>query len=376
MPALIALLGTFETKSEELTALSDLLKAKGLEVLKIDLSLAAGGSTLPGDEKVRRMIEIAKEATEKIVAANPTAAVAIGGGTGSEMAMRAMQPLPVAMPKFMITTLPFDPRNAVADNAITLIPTLCDIQGMNAVLRSAFARTAAMVAGAANEIVEPEAGALSVAVTLLGVTQKAGDELLRQLRANGYETSAFHAAGYGGAALTRFAEEGLFCGMIDMTVHEIVRMHVAGSHVPMPGRFTSTAHLPRVVLPGAMNFFDAGPYDGMPPEFRDRANYRHSSYFTHVKLRRDEIVRAAQALAADLNQSTAPCEVLVPMGGFSSEDRIGGAIEDLELRECAAEIFETEARAYAATRLPFHINDPETATEAVSRLMPHLTAET
>ncbi|MFV0359217.1 Tm-1-like ATP-binding domain-containing protein [Tropicimonas sp.] len=368
----VALLGTYETKPEELAALSAAFQEHGLAVVRVDLSLGAGGQVLPGDEKLRRMGEAVDRTVGEISAANPSAVVAVGGGTGSEMALRAMRQLPLDLPRFMITTLPFDPRGAVADSAITLVPTLCDVQGMNAILRRVFQRTAAMVAGVVGSDTPAPAPRRSVAVTMLGVTQGAGEEILRLLRTQGHETSAFHASGFGGAALTRFAQAGMFSGLIDMTVNEAVRLHVAGAHVPMPARFTCASALPRVLLPGAMNFLDGGALDQLRPEWRERPHYRQSSYFTHVKLTEPEMVRVATALAADLNTSTAPCEVLLPMGGFSSEDRPGGAIEDAALRECAAAVFEAEARSYSVTRIPSHISAPETAAEAVSRLLSHI----
>jgi uncharacterized protein (UPF0261 family) len=76
----------------------------------------------------------------------------------------------------------------------------------------------------------------------------------------------------------------------------------------------------------------------------------------------------AEALANRLNQGTKPSEVLIPMGGFSHEDRPGGAIEDPQLREIAADILERDARAYRVRRLDHHINAPEVAREAVAAL--------
>lgn len=374
--AVVALLGTIETKAEELTALAEAFANEGLTSHTIDLSLGACGAILPGEAKLARMAAQVDAAAAAIAAAAPSAVVALGGGTGSEMALRIMRDLPLALPRFMITTLPFDPRAALADSPVTLIPTLCDIQGMNASLRQIFARTAAMVAGALRAGAAPGITRPSVAVSLLGVTQQAGEAVLARLRTAGQETTAFHANGFGGAAFVRFATAGMLSGAVDMTVNEIVRMHVAGAHVPMPERFRCAARLPRVVLPGALNFLDGGIAAQMPDAWTARPHYRQSSYFTHVKLTPEEIARAAGALADDLNASTAPCEVLLPMSGFSSEDRSGGAIEDAALREVAAEVFEAKARAFGVTRLPFHINAPETARAAVSRLLPHLPAET
>jgi uncharacterized protein (UPF0261 family) len=80
------------------------------------------------------------------------------------------------------------------------------------------------------------------------------------------------------------------------------------------------------------------------------------------------------ALAAALNAATAPTLVLLPMGGFSHEDRPGGAIEAPRLRETTASVLEAEARSFSTERLSQHINAPETATAAVRALfdrMPH-----
>ena len=371
----VALLGTFETKAEELAALAQALAAEGLTPHIIDLSLGACGAILPGEAKLARMAAQVEAAAAAIAAAAPSSVVALGGGTGSEMALRIMRELPLALPRFMITTLPFDPRAALADSPVTLIPTLCDIQGMNAALRQIFACTAAMVAGALRAGAVPEDARPSVAVSLLGVTQQGGEAMLARLRAAGRETAAFHANGFGGAALVRFARAGMLSGAAEMTVNEIVRLHVAGAHVPMPERFRAMGHLPRAVLPGALNFLDGGIEAQMPEAWKTRPHYRQSSYFTHVKLTPEEIARAAAALAEDLNASTAPCEIFLPMGGFSSEDRPGGAIEDAGLREIAAGVFEAKARAFGVTRLPFHINTPEAAEAAVSWLLPHLPAK-
>ncbi len=372
MGAGIVLLGTFETKAEELLDLERALAAEGLNVTMMDLSLESGGTAMAPDAKLARMKERADDAAQAMSGDLPAAVVGIGGGTGSEMVLRAMRPLPLDLPKFLITTLPFDPRGNLADCPVNLIPSPCDIQGMNSALRQIFVRSAAMVAGVTDERARRIERRRGIAVSLLGVTQLAGEKTIQLLQAAGHETLAFHASGYGGAALVRLAHDGMFTGMVDLTVNEVVRMHVAGSHAPMPERFSCGRDLPRIIIPGALNFLDAGPFETLPRSWRSRDHYRHSSHFTHVKLDESEIMRAARALVSDLNGSKAYCEVLLPMGGFSSEDRPGGAIEDPGLRECAAEVFEEAARSFEVTRLPDHINSPEVAKKAVARLLAKL----
>ena len=77
----------------------------------------------------------------------------------------------------------------------------------------------------------------------------------------------------------------------------------------------------------------------------------------------------AEALAAELNHAKGPCQMLIPMGGFSHEDRPGGAIEAAELREIAADVLARMAQAFTVERLPHHINADETAQAAVAALL-------
>lgn len=368
--ARVLLIGTFETKQAELGYLADALACNGLEVEKVDVSLGSGGVVWSGSEKLARMAEKAEAAAAQIAARCDECYVAlgVGGGTGGEIVLAALKVLPAAYPKLLITTLAFDPRAALADTAITLIPTLCDIEGLNPTLRQVFENTAAAVAGLRNAQVAPRSDALSVVVTTLGATNRAGSEITRLLAEAGREATVFHANGYGGAAFARFVEEGHATAVIDLNVHELGRIRLAGAHVPMPTRFSCANALPRVVLPGALNFIGLGAVDTVSEAHLARPHYSHSSLFTHVKLTEHEIADQAIALAEHLNQATAPCHVLIPMGGFSHEDRPGGAIEDPRLRGIAAEVLEAQATAFGVTRIPHHINTPETAMAAVRAL--------
>jgi len=374
--ARVLLIGTVETKRAELAALTGALQGHGLSVDPVDISLGAGGTVLSGEAKLARMTARAQEAglAAATRADGCLAALAIGGGTGGEVALGMLRALPPDLPKLLVTTLAFDPRAPLADCGVTLIPTLCDIEGVNPTLTRVFETVAAMVAGlAAMRPVPPETGP-SVAVSTLGATGPAGASVARALSDRGAVATVFHANGYGGAAFTRFIREGRAVGVIDLNVHELGRMRLAGVSVAMPDRFTVAGTLPRIVLPGALNFLGLGEAATLSPDHRARPHYRHTGLFTHVQLTEAEMEAQAAALADALNTSTAPAHVLIPMGGFSHEDRPGGAIEAPRLRAIAADMLEAEARAYSVERKPHHINAPETATAAVAALfdrMPH-----
>ncbi len=375
MPAKVVLLATLETKRDEVAFLQDALRDHGVQTDLVDVSLGSGGKVWDGSQKMRAMEEvgarIGADLSETMDGAIG-AVVGLGGGTGGEIILRVMRALPFAFPKLLITTLPFDPRPALADNSIILVPTLADIAGLNATLRQVFTTSAAMIAGLCQTPSHNIAETPSIGLTALGATGGAADALIAGLKTIGQETTVFHANGYGGAAYARFAAAGAFKAVIDMTCHELNRWLFAGAHVPMPARFTAAAHLPQIVLPGALNFLGLGELSTVPQSYRDRPHYQHSGFFTHVKLTSEEMTQAAETLAAHLNVATGPIHVIVPMGGFSHRDCPGGEIEDTALRQTCLDVLTARAGHYTVETIPSHINAPETAARVIETLKPHL----
>ncbi len=367
-------LATLETKGEETGYLTDKLDAAGISFEVIDTSLAAKGQILAGDAKSRAMNATAERAISEIVdkiTAGAEVVVGIGGGTGAEIALQIMRSLPISFPKVLCTTLPFDPRFAVADNAIVLVPTLADISGLNGVLRDALENTALIAAGLCQKRHKGELTDIkpSVGLTALGATEGAVRPLIKAFADQGRETTVFHSNGFGGAAFSRFAASDAFDAIIDLTPHELTRLHVAGAHVAMPDRFTAGGNVPRIVLPGALNFVGLGQLNSVPDHLLARPHYRHSPLFTHVKLTGDEMEHVSSKLAAALNGIKGPCAVILPMGGFSHHDRPGGAIEDPDLRAICAETLETQLNsAIPVTRLDAHLFAPEVTANITATL--------
>lgn len=371
----VLLLATLETKREEVAFLEAALVGQGVSPEVVDLSLGSHGKVWDGARKIRAIEETGARLGAELSArldGGIGAVVGLGGGTGGEIILRVMHALPFDFPKVLITTLPFDPRPALADNSIILVPTLVDIAGLNPTLRQVFAASAGMIAGLAQAPAPQIAAQKTVGLSALGATGGAAEALVAGFREIGEESTVFHANGYGGAAFARFAEAGAFKAIVDMTVHELNRWLFAGAYVDMPTRFTAAGDLPRVVLPGGLNFLGLGALDTVPSELRARPHYQHTGQFTHVILTPEEMAIAARALAGHLNTATGPVQVIVPMGGFSHQDVPGGEIEDAGLREICLDVLRSEAKAYSVDAITHHINAPETAAQVIEALKPHI----
>ena len=363
----VLLMATYDTKQEEADYLISGLTALGVDVDRCDISLGARGAQWGPEEKLAGMTAAVERAKIEITTGPQTGrrmVVAIGGGTGGQIALQVLQSLPVHMPKVLVTTLPFDPRYIIADSSIVLVPTVADLSGLNATTRAALDRAAAITGGLYHATLPTGASSVtpSVGLTALGVTGPGTDAVRKALVAQGHEVTVFHANGFGGAAFARWAQIGAFKSVIDYTPHELTRLYVAGVRTEMPGRFTAMGHLPRVILPGGVNFIGMGQLDLVPGLFKVRPHYSHSPLFTHVQCTAEEMETCANVLGRALCEATGPVRALIPMGGFSSEDRPGGAIESAELRHAFADTLETHL---PVERLSGHINDASIAHAAV-----------
>ncbi len=370
----VLLLATYDTKGEEAAYLMGALQAGGVPAERCDISLHSDGAVWDPKAKLAGMEAAASRAIEQIAYAPQQGrrmVCAIGGGTGGQIALQVLRSLPIEMPKVMVSTLPFDPRYALADNAIVLVPTMADLTGLNATTRQALDRAAAIVGGLYHATLPEGRVAVrpSIGVTALGITAPGIDALHKRLQRAGHEVTVFHANGFGGAAFARWCAAGAFRAVIDYTPHELTRLNIAGAHVQMPERFTVYGGLPRVILPGGANVIAMGEARLMPDVYLARPHYSHSPLFTHVQCTEEEMARMAGILADELLKGSGPAEVLLPMAGFSTEDREGCAIPGPAQREAFAEVMEDRLRgAMPVRRLPWHVNDRETAAAAADAL--------
>lgn len=370
----VLVLASVETKAEETGFFVRQLAGYGVETAVVDLSLDTNGRVLDGSDKLARMEQVVQRATAQtndLYRDRLDVVVGLGGGTGGEIALQVMRSLPATFPKVLVSTIPFDPRKVAADDAVIFVPTLADLSGLNDVLCDILENAAAMTAGlcVVSRRSGNRMGGRSVAITALGATDQAVGALVTALRDRDQTSTVFHSNGFGGAALCRFAAEGRFRAIVDLTPHELTRTHLAGAFVPMPDRFTCGAGLPKIVLPGALNFLGLGPLDQLTPDQSARPHYAHSSHFTHVGLTSDEMTQMGARLAQHLNDHDGPAGMIVPMGGFSHQDKPDGALHDPGLRQTFLGAVEDNLRPnIALTVLPDHLFSPSVTSAILDML--------
>ncbi|MDE0112539.1 MAG: Tm-1-like ATP-binding domain-containing protein [Albidovulum sp.] len=367
-------LATLDTKRIEADCLLNRLRRNGLACDVVDTSLESGGVVLSGKEKVEAMRKAALKAGLEVQRASGEGAlvfVGIGGGTGAQVAAQALSSLPLETPKLLVTTLASDLRKFAAIHGIVLVPTVADLIGTGPAIRNSLSDAASMAAalarGGERERLRDHP---TIGITALGVVAPLIDAIVARFARAGHEVTTFHANGFGGAAFARWGRDGLFSGIADCAIHELTRLLGGSGGELMEDRLAVRRPIPRVLLPGGINFFSRGGIETLDSSELNRPHYRHSPDFTHVALETAEMGQAGRLVADSLNESECSNAFILPMRGFSSEDREGGAIENPSGRVAFARELRAILRGNAEIiELPYHINDTRTAEFAATVLL-------
>ncbi|MEU8280140.1 Tm-1-like ATP-binding domain-containing protein [Microbispora bryophytorum] len=407
--ATVVLLGTLDTKTEEYRWVRDQLRDAGCDVLLINVGTFAHGAELAdiGADEVARAagaeLDRLRDAGDRGAAMDAMATgaavivrrlldegrldglLAIGGSGGSSVAARALQALPVGVPKLLVSTMASgDVRPYVGDVDVTLMYSVVDISGINRLSRAVLGNAAAAVAGMAQRYarVRGESGddigdeRKLVAATMFGLTTPAVDEARDHLTGLGYEVLVFHATGSGGRAMEALAASGMLDGVLDLTTTELADDLVGGVLTAGPDRLEAAGRtgIPQVVSVGALDMVNFGPRDTVPERFADRKFLVHNPTVTLMRTTRDEMAALGARIGDKLSRATGPVEVYLPAKGVSGIDVEGGPFAD---PDADAACFTALRDALKDTGVPVHdvdaaINDPgfgRTAAQALHRLI-------
>jgi uncharacterized protein (UPF0261 family) len=397
----VALIGTLDTKADEVAYTRARLGELGVDAIVIDSGIL-GEPQAPADIAREQVAAAAGRDLEEIRAAGSrgaavalmrdgvrevvvrlyaerhiSGALSLGGAEGALLSAPAMQALPLGVPKLIVSPCASGRRHfgdLVGESDVCVMHSVVDILGLNAIARSVFDNAAAAMAGMVRDAGTP-VGALGercVGITMLGQTTPAVMRVRERLARAGYEPVIFHANGVGGPAMEALCEAGALAGVIDYTLSELANTLLDGIHATGPDRLRVAGRcgLPQVVVPGCVDFFNQGPRDTVPARFAGRKRYFHNPVATLVRLERDEERVLGELVAERLNEATGPVRVVAPLRGFSLADAEGGALWDPEADQAFLAALEARLRpdiAYEA--VDAHVDDPEFADLVADRYL-------
>jgi uncharacterized protein (UPF0261 family) len=396
----ILIIGTFDTKAEELSFIKDQISARGLRARTLDAGVlqpspesvdisnekvaAAGGRPLhelvsrrDRGQAVAVMAQGAARITRELFDKEEISGViSLGGGSGTVIGTSAMRTLPVGVPKVMVSSMASgNMRPYVGTSDITMMYSVVDISGLNRISRRILSNAALAVCGMAEGGKEPVSAELPlIAATMFGVTTPCVTEAKRVLEERGYEVLVFHANGPGGMAMEQLIGEGQIQAVLDITTTELPDELCGGKGSAGPHRLEKAGEkgIPQLVVPGAMDMVNYFP-DAIPPRFRNRLFHVHNPATTLMRTNEEENRHLAEIMARKLSRAKGPVVVYIPLRGFSAMDALGQPFFFPEANRAFIEALKRNL----PSRIPviekdMHINDPTFARELAGALLEFL----
>jgi uncharacterized protein (UPF0261 family) len=400
----VAVVGSYDTKREELEFLAAGIRAAGAEVLTVDTSLRGGGAEATADVSAERLACLAgttREAIaeaprgeaverlgaglaklgEELVAGGVTGAfVGIGGGTAAALFGHLTRALPLGVPKLLVSTVAAGtPSRFVGLTDTFVLYPVADIEGLNALTRSALAQAGLAAAGLAGH--RPAAAGhdgRSVAATMFGVTTPCVSACRKLIERDGSEVIVFHATGSGGRSYEELLGAGRFGAALDLTLTEIADEVVGGILPAGSDRLTAAARLgtPQVVVPGAVDVVNFAAPASVPERFAGRTLLAHNPHVTLMRSDVEESRRIGETIAGRLAHRSARATVVLPRGGVSALDVEGGPFWSPDADEALFEaILESAPPWVKVVESEHHINDPAFAEIVVQALEDRIRTE-
>ena len=392
---IILIVGTYDTKNDELEYMAERVMSQGGGVLSMDISVLgepqravdiskhqvaqAAGSSIQaaidsGDENAAMQIMAtgASALASSMHAEGKFDGVVILGGTmGTDAALDICQALPLGVPKYVVSTVSFSPLippdRLSAD--IQMILWAGGLYGLNSVCKAALSQAAGAVLGAARAVEPPIGGRPTVGMTSLGSSCLKYMKLLKPaLEERGFEVAIFHATGMGGMAYESIAAEGGFVCVMDFALPELGNL-LAGSVVNggedrmlNAGR----AGIPQIVAPGCLDLIDFAGWQDIPEQYQDRPFHAHNRLIKSSGLNGAERRETAREVASRLKQSASPVHVILTNEGIEEWDRPGDVAHDPEaFAEFCDEMRKQMTDPIRFSELDCHINDQAFADKAL-----------
>jgi uncharacterized protein (UPF0261 family) len=345
----IVIVGTLDTKGDQLEYLKHAIERRGHEVCAVDVGVLgrapfeptirredvalATGSTLQeiialGDphSTMEKMAEGACTLIRKLVSEKAIhGVVAVGGSMGTSLDLAIMRAVPLSMPKLLITTVAYSPAitpEMVGGENVMMLPWIAGLWGLNSLSKQVLEMAAGVITGAAEEFDPGRAITDVVGVTSLGGTvTRYMDRVKPALEERGYEVAVFHVTGMSGRTYERAIRDGLISVSLDLSVGVELLNEVAGGIAtagPLRLEAAGETGIPQIVSPGAIEAFHWGGDKPWPARLRQRPTHRHNALLLTVLSTPREMAAVGTLMAQKLNKAQGHTAVVIPMKGFGA----------------------------------------------------------
>ena len=398
-PPVVLVVGTLDTKGEELRFIRDVIASQGLRTRLVDVSTSGklstcdvsaqeialhhgrGGSSVFGTDRGASVTAMADAFVRWLRRQNNVAGIISAGGSGgASLVAPGMRELAVGVPKFIISSVASgDVGPYVGPADIAMMYSVTDVQGLNSISRTVLANGANALAGMVRARLD--AGGKkradtpsrpSIGITMFGVTTQAVQKITAELR-DDYECLVFHATGVGGRSMEKLVDSGLLAGVIDLTTTEVCDLLMGGVFPATEDRFGAIirTRVPYVGSVGALDMVNFGVPDSVPERYRGRKFHVHNPQVTLMRTTAEENERMGRWIGERLNRMDGPVRFFLAEGGVSALDAPGQPFFDPEADQALFRALERTVRQTSnrqLIRIKRNINEAEFASAVVGAL--------
>lgn len=392
----ILVIGTGDTKSDELQFMAGIIREAGGRPIMVDVSIlsdppyrpdytrhdvaGSAGTTIEaiidsGDEHSAMSLMSAGAASLAAMLHDTGKAdgtIILGGSMGTDLALDVAAALPLGVPKFVVSTIAYShlvPPERIAPD-LMMILWAGGLYGLNDICRAVLSQACGAVVGAARASVRPRKDRPLIGMTSLGSScLKYMKHLKPELERRGYEVAVFHATGMGGRAFEAIAAQRGFAAVFDFCMQEVVN-HQNGTVVTSgPDRLENAgrAGIPQIVAPGATDMVDLPAWQPLPEALADRPYHAHNRLIGSVTTSSDGRRATAALIGEKLATARAPVAFLLPLKGVQEWDRPGEPLHDPAGLDAFTQAMRLAMPASVTLyEVDVHINSPQFATQALA----------
>jgi len=346
----ILIIGTFDTKNDELRFIQNVIHSQGGKTLTMDVSVLkdpeqptdiskhdvakSADNTIDDiigyEDENRAMQAMALGASRLTLNAYNNSkfdgVIILGGTMGTDLALDVCLSLPIGVPKYIVSTVAFSPLlppdRIAAD--VQMILWAGGLYGLNSICKASLSQAAGAVLGAANASIKPDTSKPLIGMTSFGSTIMTYMVRLKpELENRGYDVAVFHPTGMGGRAFEDLAAKGAFTCGLDFATQEVGN-HLFGSSVSAGADRLTNAGLngtPQIVAPGCHDLVDLPGWMPTDERWDGYETHAHNRLLSSVVLTLKDRELVALAHADRLNTAIGKTAFIMPLGGCHEWER-------------------------------------------------------
>ena len=393
----IYVVGTCDTKNDELAFLKSIIKKNGLSVKLLnvgttnkktsaDISNESIAEHHPLGAKAVLGLSNRGEAVENMSAAlcnfiaqkdDIGGIVGIGGSGGTALIAPMMQMLPISVPKLLVSTVASgNVAPYVGATDICMMYSVVDFLGLNPVLKKILTNAGNSISGMVkglDKVTIEHNERPAIGLTMFGVTTACVEAITKSLEGD-FDCLVFHATGTGGQSMEKLAEAKLIQGAIDITTTEVCDYFMDGVFPCLETRFDIFAEtkLPYVGSVGALDMVNFGAKVTIPEKNKSRNLFVHNAQVTLMRTTAEENHKMGCWIAEKLNRMEGKVRFLLPMTGVSIIDAPGQPFHDPEANQALFKAIENNFKQTENRKLikiDCNINDPIFSARATKEFL-------